>query len=180
MDAMTENHLDFAARIARIEKGVSSATQLLYVGVDEVYAMPRRDRRPKPSQGKVLITNVLYPVSLVAAVILGAVSHGIGQVARFYVSGVPDLKANPDVEMLVQIILGVAISMVLGFALGLNSRAFTTLKSIGVICGMLFFHNAVHIWPRHFAALTSELWVNQMVTHTKEFSLMWRGITFLL
>jgi hypothetical protein len=38
----------------------------------------------------------------------------------------------------------------------------------------------VHIWPRHFAALTSELWVNQMVTHTKAFSLMWRGITFLL
>ena len=180
MGAITDNHMDFAARIARIEKSGSGATQTLYVGVDEVYAVPRRERKAKASAGRVLLSNFLYPVSLVAAVVLGAVSHGIGQVMRFHIQGVPDLKANPDVEMLVQIILGIVISMVLGFALGLNSRAFTTLKSFGVICGMFFFHNAVHLWPRHFAGVTSELWVNQMVTHTKAYSLMWRGITFLL
>ncbi len=44
---------------------------------------------------------------MVAAVVLGAVSHGIGQVLRFQVQGLPDLKANPDIEMLVQVILGI-------------------------------------------------------------------------
>ena len=180
MQAISQNHSDFAARLARIERNIASSTQLLFVGVDEVYQMPRRDRKPKPSRGRVLVSNVLYPVSMVAAVALGAVSHALGQVARYQVQGMPDLKANPDIESLVQIILGIIISMVLGYFLGLNSRAFTTLKSTGVVIGVLFMHNAVHLYPKLFAALTSEIWVNQIVQHTKLYSIMWRGICFTL
>ena len=180
MDAASQNHLDFVARLARVKHNLASSRQLLFVGVDEVYSMPRRDRKSKPSTGKALLGNVMYPVSMVAALALGAVSHGLGQVARFHVQGMPDLSANPDIEMLVQIMLGIVISMILGLALRLNSREFTALKSVGVVLGLLIFHNAVHLWPRHFAALTSELWVNQIVSHTKPFSIVWRGISFLM
>ena len=180
MDAISQNHLEFAARLARIEKSVASARQLLFVGVDEVYWMPRRDRRARPSRGRAFLGNLLYPVSLVAAVALGALSHGLGQVVRFHVQGMPDRAANPDIEMLVQIILGIVLSMVLGLALGLNSKAFTALKSVGVVLGLLLFHNAVHLWPRPFAQVTSEIWVNQIVSHTKVYSLVWRGIGFLM
>jgi hypothetical protein len=179
MSAIMQNHMDFAARVSRIEMNTAASQQLLFVGVDEVYVMPRRDRKPKISGSRAFLGNLMYPVSLVAAVVLGAFSHAVGQVARYHVQGMPDLNANPDIETLVQIIVGIAISMVLGFALGLNSKAFTTLKSVGSVMGVLFGHNAVHLYPKLFAAMTSEMWVNQVVSHTKMHSMIWRGISFV-
>ncbi|MEO8242969.1 MAG: hypothetical protein ABI832_11680 [bacterium] len=180
MTAMSQNHADFAARLARVQRNADSATQMLFVGVDEAYQMPRRERKARRSRGATLLHNILYPFSLVAAVALGTVSHGIGQVARYQVQGLPDLKANPDIEMLVQVILGISISMLLGYALRLHSKSFTTLKSTGVVIGVLFFHNAVHLYPQEFAAVTSEMWVNQLVHHTLPYSMLWRGISFIL
>lgn len=179
MDAASQNHLDFVARLARVKHNLASSRQLLFVGVDEVYSMPRRDRKPRPSTVKALLGNVMYPVSMVAALALGALSHGLGQVARFHVQVMPD-AASPDIEMLVQVMLGIVIAMVLGLALRLNSTAFTMLKSVGVVLGLLMFQNAVHLWPRHFAALTSEPWVTQIISHTKPFSILWRGISFAM
>jgi hypothetical protein len=47
------------------------------------------------------------------------------------------------------------------------------------VVGVLFGHNAVHLYPKLYAALTSEMWVNQVVTHTKLHSMLWRGISFV-
>jgi len=179
LEAISQNHLDFAARIVRIEQGMAASTQMLFVGVDEAYVMPRRERKPRPSRGRVLVGNLMYPVSLVAAVLLGAVSHGVGQVVRFHAQGLPDLKADPDIETLVQIMLGVAIALVAGWMLRLNCRASVTLQSVGAVLGVLFGHNAVHLWPKPFAALTSEMWVDQLVAQTGFQSLMWRGTGFM-
>jgi hypothetical protein len=177
LDAVSQNHTEFAARLARIEKNISSARQLLFVGVDEVYSMPRRDRKPRVSRGRALLGRLLSPLGYVAALAVGAVAHGVGQVLRFHVQGLADLNANPDVDMMVQTVLGLAIALVAGFALGMKSKIATTLKAVGVLCGVLFFHNAVHMWPQRFVALTSEEWVGQIVSHTTEFSVMWRGAT---
>ena len=91
----------------------------------------------------------------------------------------PDLKANPDIEMVVQVVIGFAIAMVLGYFVGLRSNALTSLKSAGSALGVLFFHNAVHLYPQFFALLTSEIWVNQIVSHTHPHTLLWRGISFV-
>lgn len=179
MDAISQNHLDFATRVQRIERQSAASIQLLFVGVDEVHALPRGTRKPRPSRGQVVVGNILYPLSMATAVVLGAVSHMVGQVVRFQLQGLPDLNANPDIETLVQIILGIVISMGLGYALGLNSKAFLSLKSAGVVVGVLFGHNAVHAMPRVFAAVTSEMWVNQVVSTTEARSMLWRGISFM-
>jgi hypothetical protein len=120
----------------------------------------------------------MYPISLVAAVALGAFSHTLGLILRFQVQGLPDLKANPDIEMTVQIILGFSISIILGYFLGLRSSTYTLLKVAGVVLGMLSMHNAVHAYPGLFKPVTSALWVNQVVTHTHPHSVYFRGITF--
>jgi len=179
MDAISHNHTDFAARLARIERQSAASIQLLYVGVDEVHVMPRGNRKPRQTRGQALAGNLLYPFSMAAAVALGAVSHAVGQVVRFHVEGLPDLKANPDIETLVQIILGIVISMGLGYSLGLNSKAFLSLKSAGVVAGVLLGHNAVHAMPKLFASVTSEMWVNLVVTTTPAHSIVWRGISFV-
>lgn len=179
MNAISQNHSDFADRVARIEQQSAASVQLLFVGVDEVYVMPRGNRKPRASRGQLVFGNLLYPLSIVSAVILGAVSHMIGQVMRFHIQGLPDLKANPDIETLVQICVGIAISVVLGYGMGLGSKAFLSLKSAGVVMGVLFGHNAVHLVPRFFAALTSEMWVNLVVRTTNAGSMAWRGISFV-
>ena len=177
MNAISQGHSEFAARIARIESGAATHRQLLFVGMDEVYHLPLRVRKIRESPAKALVRNAIYPVSLALALVLGAVSHGLGQVARYHIPGLPNLDANPDIEMVVQVVLGVAIAMVLGSLLGLRSNQLTTLKSIGVVLGVLLFHNAVHAYPEFFATLTSKIWVNQIVTHTYAHSILWRGIS---
>ena len=106
-------------------------------------------------------------------------SSGIGQVGRYHVQGLPDLNANPDIETLIQIIVGTAIAIALGYVFGLQSKNFMTLKSTGAVIGVLFLHNAVHLCPKLFAALTSPMWVNQVVSHTQVGSMLWRGISFV-
>lgn len=179
MNAISPNHADFLARAARVENNIAGARQLLWVGMDEVYSMPRRERKVRVTGFRAFVRNAMYPVSMVAAVVLGAVSHCIGQITRFHVQGLPDLKANPDIEMLIQVILGIVISMALGYMFRLHSKGFTTLKSTGAVIGVLFLHNAVHQFPQMFAQATSALWVNQMISHTQAHSMLWRGISFV-
>ena len=179
MNALTPNHSDFLARAARVENNIAGTRQLLWVGVDEVYAVPRRARKARVSGFRALVQNAAYPVSILAAVVLGAVSHGIGQIARYHVQGLANQAANPDIETLAQVILGIVIAMVLGYVFGLHSKSFTTLKSTGVVIGMLFLHNAVHLYPKGFAVLTSPMWVNQVVSQTEAHSMLWRGISFV-
>lgn len=177
MNAISQGHSEFAARIARIESGAATYRQLLFVGMDEVYQVPLRVRKIRESSAKALVRNAFYPVSLVLALVLGAVSQGLGQIARYHIQGLPDLNANPDIEMAVQVVLGFAIAMVLGYLMGLRSNQLATLKIIGVVLGILLFHNAVHAYPEFFAILTSKIWVNQIVSHTYANSVQWRGIS---
>ena len=179
LSGISSNHVDFAARLARVEENIASARQLLWVGVDEVYSMPRRARKVRVTGLRGLVQNAIYPLSMMAAVVLGAVSHGIGQIARFHVQGLPDLHGNPDIETLGQVTLGIVISMALGYVFKLQSKSFMTLKSAGAVIGMLFMHNAVHLYPKAFAVMTSAMWVNQVVSQTRPHSMLWRGISFV-
>ena len=179
MQALSSNQADFADRLARIEQNIADARQLLWVGVDEVYSLPLRVRKARVTGFQALLQNAMYPLAMVAAVVLGAVSHCIGQIVRFRVQGLPDLNANPDIEMLGQVILGIAISMILGYVFRLHSRSFMSLKSTGVVFGVLFMHNAVHLYPAVFARLTSAMWTNQVISHTQPHSMLWRGISFV-
>ena len=179
MRAITSDHADFAERAARVERNLAGSRQLLWVGMDEVYSMPRRERKLQVTGLRALAQNAMYPISMVAAVLLGMVSHCIGQIARFHVQGMPNLNANPDIDMLGQVILGIVIAIALGYVFGLQSKSFTTLKSTGAVLGVLFMHNAVHLFPGLFANATSAMWVNQIVSHTQPYSMLWRGISFV-
>jgi hypothetical protein len=179
MNAISPNHSDFAARVKRIERATAEAKQLLYVGMDEVYVMPRRERKAKVGGARALLQNAMYPVSMVLAVGLGYVAHSIGQILRYYIQGMPDPKANQDVEMVVQVILGLTIAICIGNLIKLRSSTHTLLMTLGAVLGLLMMHNAVHAYPEAFKLMTSALWVNEIVSHTSPHSIMWRGISFV-
>lgn len=180
MSAVTQNHMDFAARLARIEKGVAQSTQMLFVGTDESYVMPRRDRKPKLTWGRALVRRVMQFFGQATAVGVGAVAHGLGQVLRFQVQGMPEAKVNPDLDMAVQVAVGFGLAFVLGYVVQLQARAMAVFLMVGVLAGLLLGHNAVHLWPNRFAAMTSDVWVQQWVTQTPQYSVVWRGATLPL
>jgi cytochrome bd-type quinol oxidase subunit 2 len=177
MTSIPDANFEFSARLQRIEASNRARTQRVFVGEDESYVVPRHTWKPKSSVTGRMLGNFAYPLSLVLSLAFGAAAHGLGMLIRFYVQGLPNWKANPDVEMMVQLLLGIVLAIVLGHLVRLRNRA---LVSVGAAIGVLFFHNAVHAWPRVFASLTSELWVTQMLAHTKAHSLLWRGISFML
>jgi hypothetical protein len=180
MEISTENHLDFAARVRRIEDMRASARQILFVGADEVYSVPRRDKTTNTAPRRAALGLITYPFSVLLAVGLGLGAHGMGQIARFHVVGLPDPTWSAEAEMLSQVVVGMVVAMVLGWVLHLTSHVHVTLKALGVVLGVLFFHNAVHLWPEAFAAATSEVWLQDVLAHSTPQSLAWRGVTYPL
>ncbi|MBI1172724.1 hypothetical protein GC209_15110 [bacterium] len=178
MQGISDTHYDFALRLKRIEASAQARTQRLFVGEDESYVVPRRERKVERSRLAVMFGNAAYPLSMGMAVALGFGAQGLGMVIRFWVEGLRDWNANPDIEMVKELVLAYALAMVLGYLLGLRSTTLTSLKVLGAALGVLFFHNLVHLYPAIFAKLTSQLWVSQMMAHTKAHAMMWRGISF--
>lgn len=168
----------FQRRLRRYQSG-EVPRQVIFVGTDESYAIPPRKRVVKRSGLGGLVRNALYPISMASAVALGFMAHGVVQVARYHLQGMPDPQANPDIEMVAQVVMGFALAMVLGYFTGLRSRELTPLKSMGAALGVLLFHNLVHAFPHAFDLICSKMWVNYVVTHTKAHSLVWRGISFV-
>lgn len=175
MNAMSQNHSDFAARIARIESGAAASKQTLYVGTDEVYQVPLRVRKVQQSNGAVLFHKLGAAFEMVFALMLGGVSHGLGRLGQFIAHGVTPPLANPDLEMLVQFVTGFLVATILGSAFGLRWKAQLLSKAIGVGCGLLLLHNLVHQLPDLFEMVTSPQWVDQVIAHTKAHSILWRG-----
>ena len=175
MNAVTQNHIDFAARLARIDQYVAQSTQMLFVGVDEAYVMPRRDRKPRVSWGRALVGSVMQPFGQAAAIAIGAVAHGLGQVLRFHVQGLPETPMNPDLDMAVQVAVGFGLAFVLGYVLQVRARAMPAFLLVGVVVGLLFGHNAVQQWPNRFAAMTSDAWIQHQTAGAPMVSVAWRG-----
>lgn len=168
----------FQKRLKRLTDG-EAPRNVLWVGTDEYFEIPAKARPRKPRGLVALVANALYPVSVMAAVGLGFVSHGIVLMARYHLNGLPDAAANPDIEMVAQLVMAFALAMVLGHFVGLRTKNFTSLKSLGAALGLLFFHNVVHLYPQVFDSLCSKAWVNYMVTQTEAHSMVWRGISFV-
>ena len=168
----------FQKRLKRLTEG-EAPRNVLWVGTDEYFEVPRKKNTRKPRGLKALVVNALYPLSVLAAVGLGVVSHGLVLIARYQIQGLPNPKANPDIEMVAQLVMAFSLAMVLGYLIGLRAKNLTKLKSLGAALGLLFFHNVVHLYPQLFDVLCSKSWVNYVITHTHAHSMVWRGISFV-
>ena len=168
----------FQRRLKRLTEG-EVPRNVLWVCTDEYFEVPVKAKTLKPRGMKALVANALHPFSVLAAVALGVASHGLVLMARYQIQGLPDPKANPDIEMLAQLVMAFALAQVLGHFVGLRDRNLTTMKSLGAAIGLLFFHNLVHMYPQMFDILCSKSWVNYVTTHTHAHSMVWRGISFV-
>ncbi len=174
---MSAHQIEFADRIARIEAGSAASRFTLYVGVDESYVIGRRETKRAQGLGE-LARNAAYPLSMIAALLLGMISYAAGRLLQFRLNGMPDPTINPNTVMVSEAVIGFAIAVVTGFLLHLRGKELTSVKSAGVVMGSLFFHNVVHAFPQLFEMAFSPMWVSRVLTTTEAGSLLWRGISF--
>lgn len=175
--AISSGHADFARRVARIASGEATGKRTLFVGTDESFLLPERVRG-KPAAPSSILTNALGPLSIPLALALGLACHGLAMVARAQVTGLPRMADSPDVEMLTQFVLGFLLSLICARALRLTSGPQKVARSLGVVIGVMTFHNLVHLWPDQMALVLTDLWVWDVITHTKAQSILLRGISF--
>jgi hypothetical protein len=175
-NAMSVHQTDFAARIARIEKGIGSSKTTIYVGLDESYAVTYRARG---NGGKLdMARNAALPLTVLIAFGVGVLSNTLARLAAFLSQGLPEPGINVDYMMMMDFITAMMLSLVIGACLGMNIRNFMVPRSLGVVAGMLGLHNAVHVWPWLFEPVFSKLWVGYILTSTEARSLVWRGMSF--
>ncbi|PZQ99521.1 MAG: hypothetical protein DI533_02290 [Cereibacter sphaeroides] len=177
---MTSQEAEFAARIARIEAAsAGKGKTTLYVGVDESYVFDRPTRRGPPGGLMAALQNAGYPLSVILSFALGAFAFCVGRYIRYQLSGMAETKTDPDVEMLIDLMVGVAIALLMGQLDRLKSYEQLIAKSLGVVFALLTFHNLVHMYPDEFSLLFSPLWVSKILATTEPHSILWRGISFV-
>lgn len=171
---------EFLARLARIESGAGSSKSTLFVGLDETILVDNKAKAKILKKAAVVPQKRLGPFETVLCVVLGLASLVFGLYCRFSITGNADPWGSPDVEMAINGGLGLTIALFLGYFLRMPLLKMAPICLVGVMAGVVAFHNLVHFYPDKFAELFSPVWVEQVVTATAANSIIWRGVTFTL
>jgi hypothetical protein len=168
---------DYAARLARVQTGGLGCNRTIFVGLDEAYYIPARDKA-KPRAARNLLINLVYPLGFGLALGLGLLSDAIGRLLRFAL--MPQLRPEPVNEMLINAATGIAVGLLLANLCRLKTTQHRVLLIVGVLVGGMTFHNLVHAAPQVFNRMFSPLWVAEVLRRTQPHSLLFRGISFVL
>jgi hypothetical protein len=172
MALMTMQHADFSARIARIENGTGISKSTLFVGADEVYRVDYAARGPRRESR---LVNAWYPISVAMTFVVGALSDLVVRWIDWMTKGVPAVEADPGYAMVSGFFTAMIVSLILGALLGIRVGQHVGLRALGVVAGMVGWHNAVHQWPDLFALAFSPLWVGVVTRMTEPQSISWLG-----
>lgn len=169
------NHEDFAARIARIQSGNTNTKGTLFVGTDEQHRIGRAEAKKMTKTGEVA-RNALYPLSLLGAFGLGLLSVAFGSYARFHVADGWRALDDPDLEMLVALVMGMLVSFVLSQMFRLTSKEHAGMQGAGVFVMVCAFHNLAHWVPRPMELAFSPEYVARIQAEAPPNSARFRGV----
>jgi|GEM_PF-2492662 len=174
---MSTQQATFQDRLCRIQSGQGFTKSTVYVGLDSAFTYVPPSRRGTVGLSQV-VRNAGYALSFPFCMALGFLCHVFERYATFQLNGMPDPLANPDIEMLRMGLLAFAMTVVIAHFMGMRDRGLLVPKLLGVATGMLFFHNAVHLWPKLFEPVFSTIWVSGITSSTEPSSIVWRGLSF--
>ena len=144
---------EFQARISRIEKrkghGRHARTQLTSVGH--------------------LFRNALWPLSVPATFALGIGLVIFARYARFHLVGLPEdtSEAAQAISLCTDLLVALMVAFVIRQATRWRSGLHMTMQTLGMSCGSLCLHMAVHRWPDPFIAFFSPAWVDHVISTTE-------------
>lgn len=171
---------EFLARLARIESGTASSKSTLFVGLDETILVNHKANAKLLKKANAVPQKRLGPLETLLCVLLGVFSLALGLYIRFSITGSGSPLASPDIEMAINGGLGLAITLFSGYFLRMPLLKMLPVGAVGVMAGVVAFHNLVHFYPEKFAEMFSPIWVEQVITTTDANSILWRGVSFTL
>lgn len=176
---MISTQNDYHARLERVRLGGSHTKHTIFVGLDDsfIYHGAGPVKKSKVSEFRI---NVGYPISLVAALLVGMLAYTLGRYVRFKVlTSLPqDLSIDADISL--NALIALLTTVVLSRLFKLTTRLHYSLQALGIVAMTISFHNLVYLKPDLFNAAFSPVWVNEVMTETKPQSLFIRGITIQL
>ncbi|WP_299650870.1 hypothetical protein [uncultured Tateyamaria sp.] len=164
---MAQGHDVFAARLARLNE-----THTQHQTRQSEAAAAARGRTPD------WVRNLAYPGSIVGALFVGIFTVVLSRYAMFHVNGAPDPNVDPDLTMLMDGGLAIAIAFVLRSALNLTTKEHLAAKTVGIWVALTCMHNLVHAYPGVWTVAFSPEWVDRTTSITEPRSFYVRGFTF--
>ena len=171
---------EFLARLARIESGAASSKTTLYVGLDETILVNNKANAKMLKKAAAVPQKRLGPLEMLLCIVLGVLSLALGLYLRFTITGNTNPIGGPDMNMSINAGIGLTITVFTGYFLRMPLLKMIPVGAVGVMAGVVAFHNLVHFYPEKFAEMFSPVWVEQVVTTTAANSIIWRGVTFTL
>lgn len=170
---------DYYARLERVRLGGSNTKHTIFVGLDDSFVYHRTDPATQ-NRMSAFRMNAGYPISLLAALLVGMLAYAVGRYVRFKVlTGLPpDLGIDSDIGL--NVVMGLLATVVLSRLFRLTLRQHYSLQALGIVVMTISFHNFVYLQPEFFNAVFSPIWVNEVMIETKPQSLFIRGITIRL
>jgi hypothetical protein len=171
---------EFLSRLNRIESGIGSSKSTLYVGLDETIMADSKQSEKLKKQAAAIPAKPLGMFGIVVSLISGLLAVGTALYLRFLMTGEAGPQDNVDMTMAVNGGVALAIALFAGFMLKMPLGRFAPVAVIGVLAGVVGFHNLVHLYPAQFAEMFSPVWVEQVVNTTPANSIIWRGQTYVM
>lgn len=171
--------MQFQDRLNRIAAGGANTTGQIYVGPPET-AGTRKNGKGRSKTGPDVLDNILYPMSIIGAFLVGAFAVFVTRFVRFHMMGGELTGENADLWMVVDGVIAVGIVIALRSVFRFGGKALETAKTVGIVAMILTMHNFVHIVPGFFGAVFSPAWTEQIIDTTKPKSFLFRGISFMI
>ena len=171
---------EFLSRLSRIESGVGSSKSTLYVGIDGTIMASSKDNAKLKKQAVLIPAKPMGIFGGIVSVAFGVIALGIALFLRFSMTGQAGPLDNSDFLMAQNGGVALAIALFCGYMVKMPMLKYAPICAVGVLAGLVGYHNLVHVYPTEFAQMFSPVWVEQVVSATAPNSIIWRGETFVL
>ena len=171
--------MEFAGRLQRISAGGPNTLGQVYVGITEEPVKTRRRFSIFPS-GSRLKDVILFPFSVAGAFIIGLIAVLIARYARYHYSGGVLAGEDPDLTMLMDASIAMAVGLLLKWIVRFSGRVQMTAHTLGIITMIGVMHNFVYAKPDIFAMAFSPEWVEDVVESTDPGTVVFSSNTFAL
>ncbi len=175
---MTAQNFEFAERLTRIQSGIGSAKTTLYVGPDDTYQVVfGRQGSGRKAGSRAALANLAYPLTILCAVLIGVLANICTRWISFYSDVPPPTADNIDYIMVMDFVIAMMASSIIGVICRFGIRAYIGLRIAGILGAMVGLHNLVHLYPALFEQIFSPAWVGAMLGNTEAGSLLIRGVS---
>ena len=169
--SITAQQAVFHDRVGRILSGKGVVTMgTVFVGDETSFRRVPGQSRTSARTGW-LRQALLFP----SCVLAGFTGHVLVLLADWHLSGQNPVGATADMVLARQAGIALAVTLALTLALRLGDRSMLLAKGLGVVLGLMLFHNLVHQWPAAFDQVFSPDWTAQVLAATEPQTLLIRG-----